>query len=225
MLDRSGVVRSLLLTLTATTLGPAIVIRHDRSDTNYVELGARYADILAHVEDRAEGTILAPRWVLTAAHVVEPIGPFDLPFVRVRGERHGVEKILIHPDWEDSWGRARGGPRDLLSNHDIALLKLDRPVPDVRPVVLYRGRDELGMVLTLLGRGKTGTGVTGAAGDKGSVVRGATNRVDGASETAGMARDRPRYRSGPAGPVGAAVHEVGIGTRARAVAALTGPGQ
>lgn len=183
MSDPSGVIRAISLTLAAMTL-PTIVIRQDRSDSDYVRLGARYADVLAHVEDRAEGTIVAPRWVLTAAHVVEPIGPFDLPFVTVRGERYGVEKILIHPDWEESWDRAQGGPRDLLSNHDIALLKLDRRVPTVRPVVLYRGRDELGIVLTLLGRGKTGTALTGAVGDKGRVVRGATNRVDGASETA-----------------------------------------
>lgn len=181
---RPGIFASILLTLPLTALGPEIVIRHDRPDSAYVELGARYADVLAHVQDRAEGTIVAPRWVLTAGHVAEPIGPFDIPFVTIQGERYRVEKILMHPDWEESWDRARGGPRELLTNHDIALLKLDRPVPDVRPVVLYRGRDEQGMVLTMLGRGKTGTGETGAVGDKGTVVRGATNRVSGATETA-----------------------------------------
>lgn len=184
MRHRSGIFGSILLTLPLATLGPDIVIRHDRPDSAYLELGARYADVLAHVEDRAEGTIVAPRWVLTAGHVAEPIGPFDVPFVTIRGERYGVEKILIHPNWEESWDRARGGPRELLSSRDLALLKLDRPVQNVRPVVPYRGRDEQGMALTILGRGKTGTGATGAVGGKGTVVRGATNRVSGATETA-----------------------------------------
>lgn len=156
---------------------PAIVIRHDRPDSAYVALGSRYADILAHVEERAEGTVLAPRWVLTAAHVVESLGPFDAPWVTIGGSRYDVEKILIHPDWEGGWD-------DFLSNHDLALLKLERPVPQVRPVRLYRGDEEHGMVVTLLGRGKTGTGVTGQVGEKGMTVRGATNRIDGVSETA-----------------------------------------
>lgn len=153
---------------------PPIVIRHDVPDSAYIAHGRRFADVLAHVEERAEGTVLAPRWVLTAAHVVEPIGPFDDPYVMIHGVRYGVEKIIIHPEWEGGWD-------DILSNHDIALLKLDRPVPRVRPVALYRSRDELGQVVTLIGRGKTGTGLTGATGEKGHVVRGATNRVDGAS--------------------------------------------
>lgn len=174
--------RHLLLPLALTAFlpveNPAIVIRHDRPDSAYVALGTRYADVLAHVEERAEGTVIAPRWVLTAAHVVESLGPFDgAPRVTIGGTRYGVEKILIHPDWEGGWD-------DFMSNHDLALLKLERPVPHVRPIRLYRGDDEQGMIVTLLGRGKTGTGVSGQVGEKGMTVRGATNRIDGVSETA-----------------------------------------
>lgn len=116
--------------------------------------------------------MLAPLWVLTSAHVVEPIGPFDLPYVVIRGERYEVEKMIIHPDWEGGWD-------DILSNHDLALLKLDRPVATPRPIHLYRGHDEHGMVITIVGRGKTGTGATGQVGEKGTIVRGATNQIDG----------------------------------------------
>lgn len=155
----------------------SILIRHDRPDSAYIALGQRYGDILAHVEERVEGVVLRPRWVLTAAHAVETIGPFDDPYATIRGERYGIEKVIVHPEWEGGWD-------DLLSNHDLALLKLDRPVTEVRPIRLYRASDEHGTVLTILGRGATGTGATGRVGEKGSVVRGATNRVDGVSRTA-----------------------------------------
>ncbi len=155
---------------------PPILIRHDRADSLYLALGARYAGPVAHVEERAEGTLVAPRWVLTAAHVIESSGPFDAPWVVVGGERYPVDKIVLHPDWE-------GGFDDLTRAHDLALLKLDRAVIEVRPAPLYRWSDEHGRVATLLGRGRTGDGATGQRGPKGTVLRGATNRVEGATES------------------------------------------
>lgn len=177
-LTMSCVVIACLFIAAATPVADAnIIIRHDRPDSAYRALGARYADVLAHVEDRVESVLLASRWVLTAAHAVETIGPFDQPFATIRGQRYGIDRIIIHSEWEGGWD-------DILSNHDLALLRLDRPVSDVRPITLYPGDDETGLVVTILGRGRTGTGVTGQVGEKGKVVRGATNRIDGASSTA-----------------------------------------
>jgi hypothetical protein len=159
----------------ALILGSTILIRHDRPDAAYLELGERYGHAVAHVEERAEGTLVAPRWVLTAAHVIEASGPFDAPFVILGGERYAVEKSVLHPDWEGNFD-------DLTTAHDLALLKLDRPADGIEPVPLYRWDDELGQVAVLLGRGKTGDGVTGAEGEKGHVLRGATNQVAGVSD-------------------------------------------
>ena len=167
----------LVIASVVPTDAPEILIRHDRPDSAYRALGERYADVLAHIDNRVEGIVLRPRWILTAAHAVQTIGPFDEPFATINGERFGIEKIITHPEWEGNWN-------DLLRNHDLALLKLERPLSRVRQIALYRGRDEQGKVVTILGRGKTGTGATGQVGGKGTIVRGATNRIDGASETA-----------------------------------------
>jgi hypothetical protein len=86
----------------ALILGSTIIIRHDRPDAAYLELGERYGHAVAHVEERAEGTLVAPRWVLTAAHVIEASGPFDAPYVILGGERYAVERIVLHPDWDGS---------------------------------------------------------------------------------------------------------------------------
>lgn len=154
----------------------AIVIRHDRPDADYVAAGEKYVPVLGHLEGRAESVLVAPRWVLTVAHNVESSGPFDAPYVLFGGERHEVEKIIPHPEWEGGWP-------SLTESHDLALLKLDRPVEEVEPVPLYPFADELGKIVSVAGRGKTGTGLTGAVGEKGTIVRAATNEVEGAGET------------------------------------------
>ncbi|MDX1623016.1 MAG: trypsin-like serine protease [Gemmatimonadota bacterium] len=169
---------ALLPFATAHGLGPdeEILRRHDRPDSLYVALGSRFAHVLGHVEDRAESTLVAPRWVVTAAHVIDQSGPFDDPWVDFGRERFGVEKIVLHPEWEHGWP-------DMGRTHDLALLKLDRAVDGVEPVPLYPDSDEAGRVVTIVGRGKTGTGVTGRQGEKGTVVRGATSQVAGTTGT------------------------------------------
>ncbi len=176
--SRASAVLALAISGIVSSAGPsaAIVIRHDRSDADSVAAGERYAPVLGHLEQRAESVLIAPRWVLTVAHNVESSGPFDAPYVLFGGERYEVEKIIVHPEWEGGWP-------DLTSSHDLALLKLDRSVEGVEPVPLYPFADELGKLVTLAGRGKSGTGLTGAVGEKGTVVRAATNEVEGAGET------------------------------------------
>ena len=112
-----------------------------------------------------EGTLIAPRWVLTAAHVGVEVRPGHR--VSVGGGTFVVDSVIAHPEWHD-------GP------HDLALLRLTQAVQGTRPARLYRGSSEQGRIIVLVGYGDFGTGETGPQGND-RVVRGATNRVDEAT--------------------------------------------
>jgi hypothetical protein len=149
-----------------------IIRRHDRSDSLYLDLGSRYRTI-AHLylpvpggAGDGEGTLIAPRWVLTAAHVATEVEPGHL--VTVADGRYPVDSVIRHPEWSD-------GP------HDIALLRLATPVPGVRPARLYRDTAEVDKAIVVVGYGDFGTGLSGPVGND-RRVRGATNRVDEASD-------------------------------------------
>lgn len=151
--------------------GEAIIRRHDVADSLYVQRAARYESV-AHLllptpqgAADGEGTLIAPRWVLTAAHVGAHIEPGHR--IRVGADSVTVDSIVRHPQWND-------GP------HDLALLRLTSPVTGVTPARLYRDSTELDRVLVLVGYGDYGTGLTGPTGNDWR-TRAATNRVDEAT--------------------------------------------
>jgi hypothetical protein len=67
------------------------------------------------------------------------------------------------------------------SSADLALLKLAKPVEGITPMPLYDQMDEAGKRILLVGRGRSGDGLTGASEERGT-LRGATNEIDGALE-------------------------------------------
>jgi len=141
----------------------AIVTRHDRDDARYVELGTRFPAAVTVLPD-GSGALIAPKWVLTAAHVARGVAARS-PRVEIDGREHEVARVFVHPEWRDM------GP------HDVGLLQLRQPAKGVTPVGLYAGDDETGQVVTFVGRGDTGTGLTGPKAADGK-KRGATNTVD-----------------------------------------------
>ncbi|MGH7427608.1 MAG: S1 family peptidase [Gemmatimonadales bacterium] len=150
----------------------AIIRRHDRPDSAYLALGEQYPG-LVHVNlptpqgaADGEGTLIGPRWVLTAAHVGVELKVGHR--VTVGGRPYAVDSIVIHPAWSD-------GP------HDLALLRLATSADEVRPVPLYRDSTELDRIVVLVGYGDHGTGLTGPQGND-RRVRGATNRIDEATD-------------------------------------------
>ena len=155
------------IALIATPDAEAIIIRHDRPDSKYLELGARYPAV-GFVGRDGEGTLVGSRWVLTAAHVARGI-PNGARHVEFGGIKYKVENVFLNPEWS---GRGRG---------DIALLKLESEVKGIDPVHIYTGKEETGKTVVFVGRGDTGTGLTGPR-TMDRKKRGATNKVERADK-------------------------------------------
>jgi hypothetical protein len=150
----------------------SIIRRHDQPDSAYIQLGRAY-ESLAHLylptpqgAADGEGTLIASRWVLTAAHVAADVKRGHR--ITIGGEKFSIDSIIRHPDWNE-------GP------HDIALLRLTTPVSRVKPATLYRDTTERGRLIAIVGYGDIGTGETGPTGNDG-IVRAATNRIDDATD-------------------------------------------
>lgn len=151
----------------------AIVVRHDRERAAYAELGARYRAVVGHLGGQVACTLIAPRWALGAAHTVEEsFNPARPPFVLFDGRRYEIDKIILHP-------RRVQGTVD--SSADLALFRLRTPVEGVEPVELYNRDDEPGKAVIVVGRGATGTGLTGDTEPRGELL-GAQNRIEAVFE-------------------------------------------
>src|SRR4028118_1417766 len=72
------------------------------------------------------------------------------PKVNVGGRDYAIDKVVLHPDWDTK----------SLPN-DIALLRLAEPVAGIVPIRIYRKQDEVGAIVTFVGRGYPGTGKEG----------------------------------------------------------------
>jgi CubicO group peptidase (beta-lactamase class C family)/V8-like Glu-specific endopeptidase len=142
-----------------------IIIRDDRDDSKYKELGKNFSAVGIVLPRAGAGTLIAPQWVLTAAHVAASLKmPATIAF---DGTNYTVQDRTLYPGWKD------GEP------NDIALLKLAQPVQGVAPVSPYTSTDEVGQTVTLVGYGGTGTGLTGRRNEDGA-KRAATNKIEGA---------------------------------------------
>lgn len=118
------------------------------------------------------GTLIAPTWILTAAHLVEGRNPWDL-FITLGGIDYQPARIVLHPDYDSS----RIGADEA---NDIALIELSQPVVGVTPSPLFRGTPRVGDVLTLVGEGPRPDS-TGSVSRFGSKHTGKTP-IDGVSD-------------------------------------------
>jgi hypothetical protein len=143
-----------------------IVIRHDRVDQQYLDLGAKYPAVCRVGRRMGDGTLVGDRWILTAGHVASGLMRREAEPTVMCGERaFRVEQAFVHPEWVEM------GP------HDIALLKLTTPVPDIAPLGLYTEQNEQGQVAVMVGHGRTGTGDSRERKDD-DQKRAATNRIE-----------------------------------------------
>jgi CubicO group peptidase (beta-lactamase class C family) len=157
---------AMLVAVLAAQADGGIVIRHDREDARYLELGARFPAV--GLVGRDGGTLIAPQWVMTAAHVAQSAQRHGRK-VRLAEVDYAIDQVFTHPDWREQ------GP------HDLALIKLTAPVKGVTPIDIYSGHNEAGKIATFVGQGGTGTGLTGPTREDGK-KRGATNKIDSADQ-------------------------------------------
>jgi hypothetical protein len=146
----------------------AVVIRHDLDDSKY-RVPASEFPALVDMPGEGHGVLIAPQWVVTAAHAVT--WQTEIKKVLINGISRDVEHLVIHPGYKKppqalidqvlATGDATLVRVLLASSDDIALLKLVQPVADVSPVALYEGDDELSQIAKIIGKGATGTGAIG----------------------------------------------------------------
>jgi hypothetical protein len=156
-----------LLLLCAASTADAIVVRDDVDDARY-RVDASELPALVDLPGEGHGVLIAPTWILTAAHTVAGNAP---TCVTLGDACRQVKRVVVHDGYrplpDDVVHRvlAKKDATEILpllaASADIALVELAGPVEDIAPVPLFRGRDELGRLAKLIGKGGTGTGLEG----------------------------------------------------------------
>lgn len=147
----------------------AMIMRHDRPDSLYLELGNQFPCV-GQIMRMGGATLIAPDVAVTAAHVAMAIQQRS-PTVEFGGERYGIKEILIFPQTSQ---------REF--NPDLALLRLDREVIGIERARLYTLEPEAGKAVYFVGCGNSGNGNEGVTIRDGK-RRGASNIVDSVSAT------------------------------------------
>lgn len=94
----------------------------------------------------ATGTLIAPQFVLVAAHTVIDTPPGQVTFT-LGGQTYYMEHVFVHPDYDPEQTGSDGA-------NDIAILKLREPVTTITPARLSGRAPKLGEVLDLVGFGQ-----------------------------------------------------------------------
>lgn len=181
----------LLVLLAISSTASAVVIRSDVDDAKY-RVPASVFPALADMPGEGHGVLIAPQWVVTAAHAA-PMQGMDEE-ITIGGVAHRVERVITYPCYKrlpDTLVKealASGDPSKayafLASSDDIALIKLASPVTDIAPAPLYHGNEEIGKTVRLIGKGATGNGADGQVphGSHRTILRRAFNVVIGADD-------------------------------------------
>lgn len=177
--------------IAVSSAASAIVVRHDVDDSKYRVPDSDFP-ALVDMPGEGHGVLIAPEWVVTAAHVV-PVHS-KLMQVVINGLSREVERVVMHPGYralpQELIDQAMASGEAMLivvflaSSDDVALVKLSRPVTDISPVAIYGNSDEPGQVVKVVGKGATGTGAVGhdPGGPNRTELRRAFNRITSAHD-------------------------------------------
>jgi TonB family protein len=141
--------RAIILSISCSFYSQAIVMRHDITPEKYHVKQAQYESVVDL--DFLTGTLIAPQWVLTAAHGT-PYMPGKQAVI-IDQQKYTVMAIIQHPEYN----------KNNLS-HDMALLKLERPVLTIPSTGIYTLADEKSQHVWFVGRGDLGNGQVGITG-------------------------------------------------------------
>ena len=162
----------LISTAMLTAPASAIVIRHDKPAEQYLASKTDFPPLATFYNIGVHGTLIAPQWVLTAAHTVFCLNPGQT--ISVGDELVQVQARYSYPSYQ------------LGEQNDLALIQLTKPVLSVEPAKLYRKQDERDQVLWFIGSGGTGTGLTGETigyKENNGVLRKAQNKVTAVTQS------------------------------------------
>ncbi|WP_166838242.1 S1 family peptidase [Rheinheimera pleomorphica] len=162
----------LISTAMLTAPASAIVIRHDKPAEQYLASKTDFPPLATFYNIGVHGTLIAPQWVLTAAHTVFCLNPGQT--ISVGDELVQVQARYSYPSYQ------------LGEQNDLALIQLTKPVLSVEPAKLYRQQDERDQVLWFIGSGGTGTGLTGETigyKENNGVLRKAQNKVTAVTQS------------------------------------------
>ncbi len=152
-----------------------MIIRHDRSDRESLVDAHQWPGITSFFRGHGGASLIAPTWLLTAAHVAESIPAEVHLSVEIAGKRYPIVRTVFHPQYDHEWMQ---GDEDNGNNTvDLALVELEAHVENVSPFDLYKGHDEQGQEVLLLGQGEFGNGIRGVRGSD-RALRQATNKID-----------------------------------------------
>jgi len=183
---------ALLTGLLALSNAQAIIIRHDQLDSRYVVYAQQYPQLF-YLYTRFDNkicvaTLISEQWAITAGHcteetpLAEMMGAGETFQVSLDGEDYSIAELVVHPAYKH--------PQQVEAV-DLALIKLDRPVTNIRPASLYQQMDELDQVVSLVGWGFTGMGTPGIVDNDGKMRR-AQNTVMNAGKWLEFLFDDPR---------------------------------
>lgn len=171
---------AILILMCACPEVPAGTIRHDRTQSQYLEYAESdsfSAAGMLSIERGGDPSVGSGvlvgngRWVLTAAHLLA--GTKDMTF-KLGGRTYAADGWVAHPRYDG----------DFRQGYDLGLVRLSGYAEGVMPAGLYRGRRELGLEAMLVGSGLTGTGLSGAEppAEADRLARAGTNVIDGTTD-------------------------------------------